>query len=191
MEILEQSGRIDDIVKNPQDFLDKVCDVISQELQVLMIDGIQYHKIENADYEMTLFTLRELEIYENKFTFFVTNKDKTIYENIIPLDSAIEKQFAQDCESSEQIRYYFKLPNWFKIKTPIGNYNPDWALVFKDNTKIYFVAETKDTGDKGVIDYLKLRESEKDKIACAKKYFKEMDNIRYKVVSNVSDLFQS
>jgi type III restriction enzyme len=74
------------------------------------------------------------------------NANKTIYENYIPLDSSVESQFAKDCESSENVEFYFKLPNWFKIPTPIGNYNPDWALIFKGERKIYFVAKTKGEG---------------------------------------------
>ena len=61
-------------------------------------------------------------------------------------DINLESDFAKDCESSENIEFYFKLPFWFKIDTPIGNYNPDWAIVFKGENKIYFVAETKSSG---------------------------------------------
>ncbi|WP_409024970.1 hypothetical protein [Jiulongibacter sediminis] len=70
-----------------------------------------------------------------------------MYENFIPLDSGVESQFAADCETSEQVEFYFKLLSWFKIPTPIGSYNPFWALIFKEDKKIYFVAETKDTLD--------------------------------------------
>jgi len=187
LEILNQSGKIKDISKNPQDFLDKICDVISKEMQALMIDGIRYEKIGNIEYEMKLFDDRELEIYINDNSFNVTNTDKTIYENLVPLDSNTENQFALDCESSEQVKYYFKLPNWFKIKTPIGNYNPDWALVFEDDSKIYFVAETKNTGD-GSVDLSKLSKSEQLKIKCGKAHFKVMDSVQYEVLTKVSDL---
>lgn len=187
LEILNQSGRIKDISRNPQDFLNKVCDVISREMQDLMIDGIRYQKIGNTKYEMKLFDDRELEIYINDNSFSVTNTDKTIYENLVPLDSNTENQFARDCESSEQVKYYFKLPNWFKIKTPIGNYNPDWALVFEDDSKIYFVTETKNTGD-GSVDLSKLSKSEQLKIECGKAHFEVMDNVQYKVVTKIVDL---
>ena len=110
-----------------------------------------------------------------------------VYEDFIPLDSGIESQFAKDCESSDQIKFYFKLPNWFKIPTPIGTYNPDWAIVFEDDTKIYFVAETKSTGTDHV-DVRKLALDEQMKIKCGKAHFNEFENIEYKVVSKVSQL---
>lgn len=187
LEILNQSGRIKDISKNPQDFLDKICDVISKEMQALMIAGIKYKQIKDTEYEMKLFDDRELEIYINDNSFNVTNTDKTIYENLVPLDSNTENQFARDCESSEQVKYYFKLPNWFKIKTPIGNYNPDWALVFENDSKIYFVAETKNTGNDSV-DLSKLSKGEQLKIKCGEAHFEVMDSVQYEVVTKVSDL---
>lgn len=187
LEILKKSERIGDISKNPQDFLGKVCDVISREMQELMIDGIRYQKVGLTEYEMKLFDSKELEIYMNDNSFQVTNTGKTIYENIVPLDSETENQFAKECETSEQVKYYFKLPNWFKIKTPIGNYNPDWALVFENDAKIYFVVETKNTGN-NVVDLSKLSKSELLKIKCGKAHFKIMDDVRYEVVTKVSDL---
>lgn len=104
-------------------------------------------------------------------------------------DSGVESQFAKDCETSDQIKFYFKLPNWFKIPTPIGNYNPDWAVVFEDDKKIYFVAETKDTGgDK--VDISKLKPSEQLKIKCGKAHFKEFEKMEYKVVNKVGQLIE-
>ena len=85
---------------------------------------------------------------------------------------------------------YFKLPGWFKIPTPLGNYNPDWALVKNRAGKVYFVAETKNTG-KGIqdgVDTNKLRESEQLKIKCAEAYFREVDGVEYRVVDKVARL---
>lgn len=67
---------------------------------------------------MNLFEGQQLEIYVNEFTFRVSNYDKTIYEDYVPLDSTIESQFAKDCETSEQVKFYFKLPDWFKSPHP-------------------------------------------------------------------------
>ena len=128
-------------------FLDLASQAIKRTLYDLMIDGIKYHKIGNAEYyTLELFDNKDFEVYLNDFAFKVSDNSKTIYEEYIPLDSGVESRFAQDCETSEQVKFYFKLPNWFKIPTPIGNYNPDWAIVFEGDRKIYFVAETKDTG---------------------------------------------
>ena len=188
-DILSQSGRIGDILINPQLFLDLASQAIRRTLYALMIDGIKYQKIGDSDYEMTLFKAQELEVYLNEFTFIVKDPSKTIYAEFIPLDSGVESQFAKDCETSEQVKFYFKLPNWFKIPTPIGNYNPDWAVVFENDKKIYFVAETKDTGASQV-DISKLGGDEQLKIKCGKAHFNEFDDLEYKVVNKVGQLIE-
>ena len=81
------------------------------------------------------------------------------------------------------------MPEWFKIPTPIGSYNPDWAVVFEDDKRIYFVAETKDTGTP-TIDLNKLHPSEKQKIKCGIANFKTIEGIEYRVVKKVSDLIR-
>jgi len=188
-EILSKSNRIEDIIINPQLFLDLATTAIKRTLYDLMIEGIKYRQIGDSEYEMTLFESQELEIYLNDFSFKVSDTSKTIYEEYVPLDSGIESKFAKDCETSEQIKFYFKLPNWFKIPTPIGNYNPDWALVFEDDKKIYFVAETKDTGTPQV-DLSKLSKEEQMKIKCGGAHFGEFDDIKYKVVNKVGQLIE-
>jgi type III restriction enzyme len=179
--ILKDSNRLKELLLNPQLFMDNAVAKIKEELHQLMIDGIKYEKIGDKYYEMTLFDDSDLEIYIDEFTHIVNDSSKTIYDNYIPLDSRVENQFAKDCESSEQIEFYFKLPYWFEIKTPIGAYRPDWAVVFKGEKKIYFVAETKSAGQE-------LRESEKMKIECGKAHFKEFNDVIYKKVSSVTEL---
>ncbi len=185
--IIEQSGRINDILINPQLFIDLCSQAILRTLNDLMIDGIKYKKIGNSKYEMRLFEEQELETYLNDFSFTVSDASKTVYEEYIPLDSVVENQFARDCETSEQVKFYFKLPNWFTIPTPIGSYNPDWAIVFEDNAKVYFVAETKSTGSSDV-DLDKLRKQEQQKIKCGKAHFEQFEKVEYKVVSRVGEL---
>jgi type III restriction enzyme len=188
-EILSKSGRIEDIIINPQLFLDLATSAIKRTLYDLMVDGIKYQKIGGSEYEMALFEAQELEVYLNDFSFKVSDPSKTIYSAFVPLDSGVESKFAKDCETSDQIKFYFKLPNWFKIPTPIGNYNPDWALVFEDDKKIYFVAETKDTGTPQV-DLSKLTGDEQMKIKCGKAHFYEFDDLEYKVVNKVGQLIE-
>ena len=180
--ILRQSGRIQDILVNPQLFMDTVTDAINKVLRALMIDGIEYHHIGNSVYEMTLFDDTGFEIFLDEYTHTVRNARKTIYENYIPLDSSVESRFAKDCETSENIEFYFKLPDWFKIPTPIGDYNPDWAVVFKGEKKIYFVAETKGENSEN------LRPSETLKIRCGKAHFAQCDGVKYLQVSTVREL---
>lgn len=181
LEMLKKSNRINEVLLNPQLFMDNVVGAIKGVLYELMIDGIKYEKIGNSIYEMKMFEENELEIYVDKFTHKISSPDKTIYENLMPLQSDVESQFAKDCESSDNIEFYFKLPFWFKIKTPIGTYNPDWAVVFKGESKIYFVAETKSAGQE-------LRGSEKLKIKCGKEHFKEFKDVEYRRVATVSEL---
>ncbi|GAA5037647.1 type III restriction endonuclease subunit R [Marivirga lumbricoides] len=189
-EILSNSDRIKDIIINPQLFLDLATHAIKRTLYNLIIDGIKYQKIGGSEYEMALFEAQELEVYLNDFSFKVSDSSKTIYEEFVPLDSGVESKFAKDCETSDQIKFYFKLPNWFKIPTPIGNYNPDWALVFEDDKKIYFVAETKETGTPQV-DLSKLSGDEQMKIKCGEAHFKEFSDLEYKVVNKVGQLVPS
>lgn len=181
-DILKNSGRTGDIVKNPQLFMDMTINTIKSVLSDLVIDGIKYERIGSSNYDMMLIDEKDFETYLDENFFRVENSSKTIHENYIPLDSSVESRFAKDCETSEQVEFYFKLPNWFKIPTPIGNYNPDWAVVFKNEKKIYFVAETKST-----IDMSLLRPDEKMKIRCGEKLYDTTDDVEFRYVSSVSD----
>lgn len=185
MRIIAESGRIDDLAVNPQQFMDWAIASIKGELHKMMIDGIEYRRLGDSTYEMRLF--EDWETYKDENTFEVSEKSKTIYDKFIPLDSAVENKFARDCESSDQILFYFKLPGWFKIPTPIDNYNPDWAVVFEDGRRIYFVAETKDTGTP-LVDLSKLRPDEQAKIKCAAAHFRLFPDLDYQVVNGVSRL---
>lgn len=185
MRIIAESGRINDLAVNPQLFMDLTIASIKCELHKMMIDGIEYRRLGDCTYEMRLF--EDWETYKDEDTFEVSKRDKTIYENFIPLDSAVENRFAQDCESSDQVKFYFKLPCWFKIPTPIGNYNPDWAVVFEDDNRIYFVAETKDTGTP-TVDMSKLRADEQAKIKCGAAHFRLFPDLDYQVVNSVRSL---
>lgn len=185
MRIIAESGRINDLAVNPQLFMDLAIASIKRELHKMMIDGIEYRRLGDCTYEMRLF--EDWETYKDEDTFEVSKRDKTIYDNFIPLDSAVENRFAQDCESSDQVKFYFKLPCWFKIPTPIGNYNPDWAVVFEDDNRIYFVAETKDTGTP-TVDISKLRADEQAKIKCGAAHFRLFPDLDYQVVNCVGSL---
>jgi len=179
LSILKESQRLDDVLINPQLFLDSAVIEIKEVLNELIIDGIKYEKIGNIEYEMRLF--EDFEIHRNDLTFEIKKKDKTIYSNFVPLDSGVEYKFANECESRDDIEFYFKLPFWFKIQTPIGNYNPDWALVKKNEKTIYFVAETKAASQE-------LKISEQRKIRCGEAHFKKFKDVEYRQVAKVSDL---
>ncbi len=179
LQVLIESGRLDDVLINPQLFLDNAIAKIKEALNELMIDGIKYEKIGDVEYEMRLF--EDYEIHVNDLTFYISQKEKTIHSNMVPLDSGVEYQFAKECETREDVQFYFKLPFWFKIKTPIGNYTPDWALIKKNEKTVYFVAETKSENQE-------LKESEIRKIKCGKAHFDEFEGVEYRQVVKVSDL---
>lgn len=196
-EIITQSGRLKDVAGNPQRFIDLAAEAVNRSLYALMAAGIEYEQTgEVYDQKLLEDMEREgIEFYENGFTFTVSNPQKTICENYIPLDSGTEKAFAQNCEDYDAkneggVVFYFKLPGWFKIPTPLGNYNPDWAVVKQVQDKVYFVAETKNTG-KGIqagVDAGKLRENERLKIECGKQHFAALDGLKYRETDSVSGL---
>jgi len=176
-EILKESDCFDKILKNPQQFLDLAVEKLTQILHEMMVDGIKYEKIAGKYWEMRLFEDEELTGYLDDLVE-VNNEQKTLYDHVLT-DSKVEKKFARDLDSREDVKFYFKLPYWFKIKTPLGTYNPDWAFVLKNDGKVYFVAETKSKDQE-------LRPSEKMKIICGRKHFNELPEIAFK--GPVSDL---
>lgn len=183
-EILKQSERYGELLINPQLFLDNLVQSIKLALNKLLIDGIKYEKVNGSFYSMQLFNSEEIETYLSDL-FEVTRTDKTLF-NYVPIDSNIESQFARDCEAEESVKFFFKLPRAFKIPTPIGNYVPDWAVIFHNDKKIYFVVETKGTLNRDL-----LREVEKMKIECGKKHFALFKNqdVEYKHAIKVADLY--
>lgn len=187
--IILASGRLGEIFNNPQLFMDTVVKIIKDELDRIKINGIGYEKIAGQTYELKLFESAEIEQYADNL-IEVNNPAKTLY-NYVVIDSLSgpERKFAEDCDSRDDILFYVKLPPKFQVKTPVGAYNPDWALIRKDEgtaAKLFFVAETKDA--KAVADRSLLRDRERMKIACAEKHFAVMDNVTYCVVGAVSDL---
>lgn len=179
--ILIESGRIDDVFVNPQQFMDKVCSEIITVLQEMIVDGIKYEKIAGSYWDQLLFDSEELYGYLDDL-LEVSRKDKTVYD-YVQIDSKIERDFAKACEDRDDIKFYFKLPLWFKIETPLGTYTPDWALVYEGDKKVYFVAETKGTNR---LD--DLTPNEQYKIKCGRKHFENFEDVEFKApVTKLSD----
>jgi type III restriction enzyme len=168
VEILKQSNRLDEFLKNPQRFMDEVSGAINYTLRSLMIEGIQYEKVEGQIYEMRRFEEVELVSYLNR----LVPVKRSIYD-YVEYDSEVEKRFAQELDKREDIKVFVKLPREFKIDTPIGPYNPDWAIVKHDKyggqDKVFMVKETKGTTSKE-----QLRISELAKINFGKAHFEEL-----------------
>lgn len=165
VQILKESGRINDFIKNPNSFINEVITRINYVKSLSIIDGIKYYPISSENYAQSLFNEKELTGYTRRM-FKAGNKSLHEYINV---DSDIEREFAKDLEMQEEVKLYTKLPNWFKIPTPLGNYNPDWALVINKNGEdnIYFVIETKS-------NLLTLRDNESGKIKCGKAHFESL-----------------
>jgi type III restriction enzyme len=165
--ILVDSGRLDDFKRNPQQFIELAAEIINRSKRMALVDGIKYQRIGAEEYyAQQLFETEELTGYLKT----MINAEKSVHEQVI-YQSDTERTFAEQLEKNEAIKVYAKLPGWFKVPTPLGPYNPDWAvLVDKDGTeRLYFVVETKSslfTDD--------LRTKEDAKIRCGEAHFAEL-----------------
>jgi type III restriction enzyme len=177
-QILEKSGRLPDFPVNPQQFMDKVVKEIRTIMSHLIIKGIAYERLEGVQYEMTRFKEDEQKLFFPEERIMPTKK--SVYDYIL-WDSGVEKQFANDLEANKQVKYYIKLPSWFTIETPVGTYNPDWAILKQNGDVVYMIRETKSTKEQ-----LKLRITESDKIECGRKHFESI-GVDYDVATNIED----
>ncbi|MGH7871030.1 MAG: type III restriction endonuclease subunit R, partial [Candidatus Binatia bacterium] len=166
--ILKESGRLGDFFNNPQRFMDAVAAILKHELHRLIVDGIKYDRVPadgpEAEWEQSLFKNEELINYLNALPV-----KHSIYEYVV-YESDVEREFAKKLDERDDIRLFVKLPGWFEVDTPVGKYNPDWAILKHYDETIYLVRETK-----GTKDFLKLRTSEADKVRCGQKHFEALD----------------
>ena len=164
----DYGNRLDLFQKNPQLFMEKTAKIIRSVMESLIVDGIRYQRIGDDEYYcQELFEQEELEGY---FESNMLESHKGIYDYVI-YDSDNERKFAEAFEKNGNVILYAKLPDWFKIDTPLGSYNPDWVLLAKEGEekKLYFVLETK-----GNVDSKALRPQEKEKIECGKAHFEAL-----------------
>ncbi|MBU2609330.1 MAG: DEAD/DEAH box helicase family protein [Chloroflexi bacterium] len=169
-------------LKNPFEFASVASRVIKNKLADQLVEGIQYEKI-NAYYEMTQFV--DIPGWEDN----LVPSPHSIYEHII-YESDIERQFVEGLEHRDDVKLYVKLPGWFTVSTPIGEYNPDWAIVLEKKNEddevedvLYLVRETKETRN---LD--ELRPDEKRKIISGKKHFKDALDVDYDVIVTTNQL---
>ena len=166
--ILTGSQRLDDFKRNPQQFIEIATESINRAKRLALVDGIRYQRIgDDVYYAQELFEQEELTGYLKN----MLAATKSVYEHVVYDSSGVEKTFAEQLEKNEAVKVYAKLPGWFKVPTPLGTYNPDWAvLIEKDGTeRLYFVVETKSslfTDD--------IRDREGAKIECGKANFKAL-----------------
>lgn len=172
----------DQFKDNPEEFIIKAAGLINDEKATAVIQHITYNMLDEK-YDTDIFTEPTM---KGKLDVNAVKTKKHLYDHVL-YDSANEKNFAQELDANNDVAVYVKLPNGFYISTPVGKYNPDWAIAFYEgNVKhIYFVAETK-----GSLSSLQLRDIEKAKIHCAKEHFKAISNgsVVYDVVDGYDEL---
>ena len=170
---------------NPEEFIIKAGN-INQCKAIAVVEHVQYHKL-NQEFDSDIFSAATL---KGKLGVNALESAKSLYDIVVVDSKGIEMNFAKELEIQNEVAVYTKLPGGFYINTPVGHYNPDWAIVFKEGTDIkhiYFVAETKGYSDDEVTDY---RETERVKIECAKRHFDTISSstVTYGVVKNYEEL---
>jgi len=184
VEILKKSGKLKDFTVNPIMFMTEAAKLINRSLNELIIDGIKYEPIIGQRYEMRLFEQAEVEEYLNRL-YTVTSTDNRTPFDYIAYDSDIEGEVAKLLDGDDRVKFFCKLPRWFKVATPIGDYNPDWAVVVENSHKLYLVRETKST-----LDRTKRLESENKKVDCGKAHFKSL-GVSFKDATTIYEVLQA
>lgn len=163
--ILTESGRLNDFKRNPQQFIELAADAVNRCKRLALVDGIKYQRLGDEHYyAQELFETEELTGYLKNM---LMDTGKSVYEHVV-YDSEVERDFADQLEKNNAIKVYAKLPGWFKVPTPLGTYNPDWAVLVERNghERLYFVVETKSS-----LFTEDLRDREGGKIECSRAHF--------------------
>jgi type III restriction enzyme len=176
----------DQFKQNPEQFISEASRLIKTQKAAVIIEKLSYNAVDDR-YEADIFTQAQT---GQDFSRATDLLERHVYDRAV-VDSKVEHDFVTQLDTSSEVVVYAKLPRGFLIPTPVGDYNPDWAISFKEGSvkHIYFVAETK-----GTLDSLKLRELEQSKIDCAKKFFAELENhtqhekVKYDVVDSYERL---
>jgi len=183
--ILTDSLRLDDFKRNPQQFIELAAEAINRCKRLAVVDGIKYQKLGSEHfYAQELFEQEELTGYLKN----LLEAEKSVYEQVI-YDSDTEAGFADQLEKNSAVKVYTKLPGWFTVPTPLGGYNPDWAVLIEEDgaERLYFVVETKS----GLFADA-LRDKEKAKVDCGKAHFKALEAgenpARYVVARSLGDV---
>ena len=184
--IIRNSQRLGEFKGNPQGFITEAARQIQKALDELLVDGIRYEKLAGEHYKMDLFNEPELEAYLDR-SYQVQHGNQgdqvqTPYD-YIECDSHIERMTAQSLDGAGNVKFFCKLPRWFTIPTPVGDYNPDWAVVLDEDRKVYLIRETKTTHDSD-----KRRLEENLKILCGEAHFAALGDVDYKVAVSVAEV---
>nr|MCR5203261.1 restriction endonuclease subunit R [Lachnospiraceae bacterium] len=167
---------------NPEEFIAKASRLINEQKATAIIQHITYNALDEK-YDTNIFTEPTI---KGKLNVNAIKVNKHLYNHII-YDSSNEKKFVENLDTDKNVAVYVKLPSGFYISTPVGKYNPDWAIAFYEGKvkHIYFVAETK-----GSMKSMQLRDIEKSKIDCAREHFKAIskENVIYDIIDSYETL---
>ena len=185
--ILTESGRLGDFKRNPQAFIELAAETINRTKRLALVDGIKYQRVgDDHFYAQELFEREELTGYLKNM---LQDTQKSVFEHVIYDSGGVERTFAEQLEKNEAVKVYAKLPGWFKVPTPLGTYNPDWAVLVQVDgaERLFFVVETK-----GSLFADDLRDKEAAKIACGQAHFEALavdeNPARYVRATKIDDL---
>jgi len=168
---------------NPEDFIAKASRLINEQKATVIVEKLSYDSV-GETYDIDIFTQEKPKEDFSK----AIKVDRHIYDYVFT-DSKVESNFVKELDTSSEVVVYAKLPKGFFIPTPVGNYNPDWAIAFKEGAvkHVYFIAETK-----GSMSSMELREIEKSRIECARKFFTKItsNQVKYDVVDSYGKLME-
>lgn len=168
---------------NPEDFIAKASRLINEQKATMIVEHLVYDPL-NETFDSDIFTQDK-----KQSDFSRAFKAKRHIYDYVFTDATNERNFVEKLDKADEVVVYAKLPNGFFIPTPVGNYNPDWAIAFKEGMvkHIYFVAETK-----GSMSSMELRAAERAKIDCAKKFFEKItsDQVKYDIVNSYEKLME-
>ena len=178
--ILERAGNLDHVYHNPAEYIQRSAEATNRAKRRFLVDGVQYLEVKDG-YEMSLF--QDMEGYEDSLLPI----ERSIYDHVI-YESTVERDFAAALDGMDEVKLFVKLPDWFIVPTPIGDYNPDWAIVFhvqdpfgETREKLYLVRETK-----GSEDPEERRGIENMKVDCARRHFTTIE-VDYDDVSSAEE----
>ena len=187
--ILSKSRRLADFKRNPQQFIDLAAQAINRCKRLVLVDGVKYQRLgDEYYYAQELFENEELTGYLRNI---LSDTTKSVYDQVV-YDSEIEKSFADQLEKNTAVKVYAKLPGWFTVPTPLGTYNPDWAVLVDrdDGERLYFVVETKAS-----LFSSDLRNAESAKIECGKAHFAALkvseSPAEYRTARSIDDVLAS
>lgn len=176
--------------QNPEQFITEAARLINEQKATVIVEHLTYDPLDGR-YDSSIFTESQT---AQDLTRAGDKLKKSVYEYVVT-DSKIERSFVEELDVSDEVVVYSKLPRGFFIPTPVGDYNPDWAIAFRDDTTkikhVYFVAETK-----GSMSTLQLKGIEEAKIECARRFFASLNDkaehsgVKYDVVDSYDSLLQ-